>query len=550
MKKSTLLLIAAIIAFASCEKTPPYAPEEKDDNSTEVPVIDEKDKDKENENENENGGQTTSPEEESVLVFSENFDGNPDFSGSYMSDSDWRNPKGEGAKGVSYESWNGYIRNDSYGSSDKYEGASGAFYGRLQQSKTSGSFGYLNILGISTLGYKEFSFSFGASQGSEVMQLKVSADGSAWTEIEYDFPSNYNSWDLVTGSFTVPEGTTTLSLRFELIGSYTDYAYGASFDDICLKSKGEASGMIGGGSGGGDDGGYGGLIGNYAECPAFVDNSDYYYNTLFTHTVRSGLAVRNYSFCYDTRRHNPIWVAFPMHSIYAEGSGRSKNEAGGDPWIMYPDLPLDKQSIIWPVDGTTTFMYWSAQSAIIGEGSWTKGHLCMSSSRSGAGEEINLQTFYPVNIAPQSNDYAGAGIFDDLWAATEDLHWQRGSQVCSDTLYVVAGCFYENDSNVEYDACNWNNRSEYSKACVVPTHQYKLFLRTRSGYTGKAVQNCSASELKCIGFWMDSVLPVGSSGSISDYATSVEEIEKKTGITFFPGIPAEVKKQCNTGDWL
>ena len=78
----------------------------------------------------------------------------------------------------------------------------------------------------------------------------------------------------------------------------------------------------------------------YAELPVFdKTNTDYYYNTLYANTVKSKKRVRNFSFCYDTRRHNPIWVAFPMHSIYAEGSGRSTNELGGDPWMRYPTSP-------------------------------------------------------------------------------------------------------------------------------------------------------------------------------------------------------------------
>ena len=288
---------------------------------------------------------------------------------------------------------------------------------------------------------------------------------------------------------------------------------------------------------------------SYAELPAFDNtNTDYYYNTLYANTVKSGRRVRNFSFCYDTRRHNPIWVAFPMHSIYAEGSGRSTNEEGKDPWMRYPDLPLGQQSIIWDIEGDG-FMYWSASSSILSGGSWTKGHLCMSSSRAGAGSELNLQTFYPVNIAPQSNTYAGAGIFGSLWGKTEDFHWQWGSQICYDTLYVVAGCHYANDDNIEYDACNWNTRSEYSKACIIPTHQYKLFLRTRSGITGKDVRKCTESELKTIGFWFDSVLPVGSSSDLADYAVSVSEIEKRTCIVFFPDIPASVRSQCQTSDW-
>ena len=479
------------------------------------------------------------PEPESVVIFAEDFDGNTSYTG-YMTNSDWYHFSGEDVEHVTYDTWNSSIRNDNYGSAGKYTGASGQCYGRLTQAN-SGNMGYWTVNGIGTCGYKDFKFSFGAEQNTDVMTFEWSVDGTAWHAIAYEFSQSYDKWALVSGTFSIPEGSTTLSLKFTLVGAKDTYKYGANLDDILIESAGEATTPVVGPET------PSGQINKYIECPAKVENSDYYYNTLYTHTVKTNKAVRNFSFCYDTRRHNPIWVAFPMHAIYAEGSGRSKDEAGNDPWMMYPDLPLDKQSIIWEVDPDNYpgYQYWTYSS--LDAGTWTKGHLCMSSSRSGAGLEINLQTFYPVNIAPQSN--ATAGIFSEIWGDTEEFHWQRGDQICADTLYVVAGCHYANDNNVEYDAAYRYNRSSYSKPCIAPTHQYKLFLRTRNGNTGKAVQNCSASELKCIGFWMDAVIPTGSSTDLKDYAMSVADIEKITGLTFFPGAPAEVKQQCNPSDW-
>ena len=46
-------------------------------------------------------------------------------------------------------------------------------------------------------------------------------------------------------------------------------------------------------------------------------------------------------------------------------------------------------------------------------GYWGKGHLCMSSERGGANQQINMQTFYPTNIAPQPS--AKAGTFGTVW---------------------------------------------------------------------------------------------------------------------------------------
>ncbi|MBP5488054.1 MAG: DNA/RNA non-specific endonuclease [Bacteroidales bacterium] len=480
---------------------------------------------------------------EPVTIYYENFDASDSFSG-FLSNSGWSNVSGEGVSAVSYDSWNGSIRNDNYGSAGNigtYDGASGKCYARIYQNN-NGVMGHLTVSGISPCGAKDFRLSFGAAQGSEVLKVEASEDGQEWTEIGYTFTQNYNHWGLASGTFSFAEVPDAICLQFTLVAGKDAYQYGANIDDLKLETaETQSSTVIT--TGGQTETGY-----RYPELPVFdTSNKDFYYNTLYTTTVRSGQHVRNFSFCYDTRRHNPVWVAFPMHSIYCEGSGRSKDENGNDPWMEYPDLPLSQQSIIWDIacDG---YQYWSCECSLLGgNGMWTKGHLCMSSSRSGAGEEINLQTFYPVNIAPQSNSYAG--IFSNIWSQTEDLHWQRGTQICQDTLYVVAGCYYETDDNVEYDACNYNKRSAYSKPCIIPTHQYKLLLRTRSGYTGKKVQDCTAGELKTIGFWMDAVIPSGSSADINDYAMSVSEIERITGLTFFPDIPAEAKNQCVPSDW-
>lgn len=461
----------------------------------------------------------------SSLVFYEDMDKDPSYYG-WMSEGTWHNATGDGAANVSYSSFNASIRNDNYGSAGAYTGASGKCYGRLTQA-ASGNFGYLTISGISTGGKKDFVLSFGAAQGPEVLKVEVCPSGMGWTQLPYTFGQQYNHWGLASTTFSLNTDIQSIDVRFTLVGEKSAYAYGANIDDIKLETTNESS----------DN-----LVGEkwpYAELPVTQNNADYYYNTLHTTTVKTNKQVRNYSFCYDTRRHNPIWVAFPMHGIYAEGSGRSKDEYGNDPWMQYPGLPVEKQSIIWNIGGDG-YQYWSMTNGY----SFTKGHLCMSSSRAGANQEINLQTFYPVNIAPQTN-----GLFATLWGKTEDFHWQGGTQICSDTLYVVAGCYYANDNTVEYDACEWNDHSSYSKPCIMPTHQYKLFLRTRSGNLGKPVQKCQASELKTIGFWFKEKITDGNSDNLADYAMSVAEIESLTGITFFPDIPTAVKEQCSPSDW-
>ncbi len=476
-----------------------------------------------NEGSGEGGG--TQPLE-LITVFSENFD-----------------------SGVSLNGLNASIRNDNYGSKGNngtYEGATGAGYVRMTYLTSSKTYGYLVFENISTCGRTDFNLSLGAMQGKSEMSIEVIAAGASQT-LDFNFKGTYNNWEKVSCSFSIPEGTASFTLKFTLLVPYPDYKYGANIDDILITSGGNSGQQGQGGSegGSGESSGQGdpGRINKYVENPSPSTNSDYCSSTLYTHTVRTNKSVRNFSFCYDTRRHNPIWVAFPMHSIYAEGNG---GRTSPDPWQKYPGLPTEKQSIIWNIEDSG-YQYWSYTARQSQGFSWTKGHLCMSASRGGADSEMNIQTFYPVNIAPQIGSRAPR--FAELWSKTENYHYHRGTQICSDTLYVVCGCYYGDPTWIEYDACNYGEHSQWSKQVEMPTNQYKILLRTRSGNSGKRVQDCSASELKAIGFWFDSIIPDSASAELKDYAVSIAEIERRTGLEFFPAVTSDIKSQCVPSDW-
>ena len=284
----------------------------------------------------------------------------------------------------------------------------------------------------------------------------------------------------------------------------------------------------------------------WPEMPETVKaNSDYKYVTHYATTVRTGQYVRNYSACYDIRRHNPVWVAYPCHPIYREGYGRTDP----DPWQPDPEMTLSEQSIIFGQDYANwpyvedLYQYWMQMPD---DRNFTRGHLLRSDDRRGAGEEINIQTFYPTNIAPEEL------LYPDVHTDLESL--LTGSWTCSDTVYVVSGCYYGDDSWTTWDACSWDIKSDLSKECVVPTHIFKIYLRTKSGNTGRSVYDCSADELMAIGFWLpQDVNGEGerSGGNIADFAYSVDEIERLTGneFEFFPEVPDEVTAAYDLNDW-
>lgn len=286
----------------------------------------------------------------------------------------------------------------------------------------------------------------------------------------------------------------------------------------------------------------------WAELPATpADMTNKKIHTYWASTVTSKQYLRNYTYCYDTYRHCPLWIAHPQHACYQEGSGRT------DVWKKDAYMTDAEQAIIYPLPDVNGNRALSLYSESVNR-QWTRGHMLMSNYRAGKGEEINAQTFYSCNIAPQ-----GGTAFDRLWAAAENRIQDK--YVCADTLYCVSGAYFENDDLKARDASGWNTVDGvqvryyvpgYSKECVVPTHYYKLVLRTRSGNTGKPVQECKAEDLKAVGFWFEHADQIGGSSSPTldkSCLRSVAWIEQKTGFTFFPDVPASVKEQCVASDW-
>lgn len=484
-------------------------------------------------------------------------------------DTDWQTQSGSGAATVRYETYNVQIASP-YGSAGHYVGASGGSYARMYEDPSTDYFVIRNI--TLPAGQTAYTLSFGTIFPEGDMNLEVSGDGTSWKSLTYKGASDYNTWELATVGFTLAKSVERMSIRFVPTG--VDRDYGLNFDDIVL--------MTGGGGqtvdlGTATDPDPGSKEYRYPELPAnwaastsekATISGDYAFFTHWTHSVRTNKEVRNYTYCYDTRRHNPIWVAYPMHAVYGEGGfGRTDP----DPWAPDPALDAKYQSKIYKSDGPTgsdPYQFWSTNTIYKQgrRGSWGRGHLCMSRERGGADTEINRQTFYPTNIAPQPNGTASTfgsvwGSIESLISGTENLENDitaddnsSNLNIVADTLFVVAGCHYEHDDWTDYDSSDYTQPEPDSnqKLCVMPTHQYKVLLRTRDGNSKKKIQECSASELQTIGFWVDTFTDLDATSAkavLNQIAVPVSTIEKKTGLTFFPDVPDEVKEQCNPSDW-
>lgn len=233
-----------------------------------------------------------------------------------------------------------------------------------------------------------------------------------------------------------------------------------------------------------------------------------------------GKTARNYTVCFSAEHHCPVWVAAPRHKMYQSGADRT------DAYAKDPSIPSDIQ-------------YNSKSTG----GGCNKGHMLGSAERIST-TATNKQVFYYSNIAPQySNTFNTGG---GGWNILED--WVDG-QVCSDTLYVVIGAYFDEytdrrgytDSPATISYCGRNDVHR-------PTMFYYILLRTKSGSSGKPLSQCTASELKCAAFVRSHKTPKSTYVSEKDLM-SVSDLEKITGFTYFPNVPQAPKDSYKASDW-
>lgn len=228
----------------------------------------------------------------------------------------------------------------------------------------------------------------------------------------------------------------------------------------------------------------------------------------------NGKTARNFSACYSAEHHCPVWVAAPRHRMYTGSSGRS-NAYKAD-----PDIPSDIQIGRWS--------------------GYTRGHMVGSSDRTSS-RATNEQVFYYSNIAPQVGGTFNTG--GGAWNNMEDYFVDP--QVCSDTLYTVIGCYFEKFTDKYGETVS---PMKISGGSSYPTMYYYVLLRTKSGNSRKAVNQCSANELKCAAFVLRHTMEKGHKVQVKDMMT-VAELEKMTGFSYFPNVPNAPKNVANASDW-
>ena len=209
--------------------------------------------------------------------------------------------------------------------------------------------------------------------------------------------------------------------------------------------------------------------------------------------------TRNWSCYWDYKEHMALWVAYPLNNSLKGSGGRS------NAWGYDPLLPVSIQP-----DITRTY-----------GGGWTRGHQIPSADRLSPAS-ANISTFYPTNMTPQDYDF-NAGI----WAGLEGKVRDYASR--SDTLYVVTGALF--DKSVSTSGSNTGF------AVKIPTYYFKALL-----YRGTASAAKGTKGYMAAGFLMPHTSNIAK-GNYLEYIMSIDMLEEKTGIDFFPNLVSAVGEE-------
>lgn len=233
----------------------------------------------------------------------------------------------------------------------------------------------------------------------------------------------------------------------------------------------------------------------WLELPATVAGDG---RELLIHNLQGGRyaglsqdGTRNWSCYWDYNEHMSLWVAYPLNRSLIGKGDRT------DAWGFDPLLPVALQPDL------TARSY---------GGGWSRGHQIPSADR--LTYAANVSTFYPTNMTPQNNTFNGG-----IWAKLETA--VRKYADYTDTLYVATGCLFQGSTTTSGTSSGF--------AVRIPTHYFKALLAHTTGGTQGQDGYLAA------GFFLPHDASIGG-GKYVDYICSIDQLEEKTGIDFFPNL--------------
>lgn len=229
----------------------------------------------------------------------------------------------------------------------------------------------------------------------------------------------------------------------------------------------------------------------------------------FSHSMTIGpVKTRNYSYSWDYDNYVAPWVAYPLCKWNI--GDNIKRDDRNDPWAVDPYLSEKQQPVLYMRGFRST-----------SSRRYDRGHQLPSADRL-YDYSSNDKTFYGTNITPQLSK-----LNQHFWKNLENK--VRSWAYSSDTCYVVTGCLTEGSTEYALD--------NVGKKIKVPSHYYKAVLRysksTTLGFSG---------YMGCAILLEHRNYEDGS--KFKEYAISIDQLEKKTGIDFYPNLSKLIGKEA------
>ncbi len=222
--------------------------------------------------------------------------------------------------------------------------------------------------------------------------------------------------------------------------------------------------------------------------PVYNSDDNYYYASSFdftwpAYTQKDAIVEHEYyTLRYNEKTEQADWVAYKLKKINLDNSKFKRT----DNFREDPDVK-SKSATLADYKGS----------------GYDRGHLAPAAdfawSKNGMSE-----SFYMSNMSPQQPGF-NRGIWKKLEERVRD--WARSNN----EIYVVTGPIYRSKSE-----------KIGKNKVVVPDQYYKVILEL------------NGKEIKGIGFILENEK---SSKDLSTFAMSIDEVEKATGLNFFPSIP-------------
>jgi endonuclease G len=209
--------------------------------------------------------------------------------------------------------------------------------------------------------------------------------------------------------------------------------------------------------------------------------------------VSKGEIIRHtyYALSYSEENEQAAWVYYQLSSEINNG-----NQSRTDDFRVDPSVSTGSASL----------------SDYKGSG-YDRGHLCPAADMTQNKTSMS-ETFFLSNMSPQL-----AGFNRGIWSAVEDQ--VRKWALEYKNIYVVTGpIFKDNIGTIGEDAV------------TVPGFYYKVIFDGKDKMIGLILPNASSSK------------------SIDQFVVTVDQIEKKTGIDFFPGLNDQLENKLEAAsDW-